>query len=293
MKISAFPKCWIEDICAGKLDLLDWIAMSAELDCDGLELYAGFLRSRGASYLHGVRRAAERLGMRIAMMCYSPDFTQPDPAAREAEAERQREMIRVTAELGGSFCRTLSGQARPGLDAAEASGWVVSCIESCLKEAEACGVAVVMENHYKDGFWAYREFAQKRDAFLAIVDRIDSPFFGVQYDPSNAVVAGDDPVALLDAVLPRVRTVHASDRSLAPGATLADLGRAEGAKGYASVLLHGVTGKGLNDWHAIFSRLATLKDRELWVSIEDGMNGMGEMKESVDFLKAMRKRYRA
>jgi sugar phosphate isomerase/epimerase len=167
----------------------------------------------------------------------------------------------------------------------------VACIEACLKEAEACGVTVVMENHYKDGFWTHREFAQKRDVFLGIVDRIGSPFFGVQYDPSNAIVAGDDPIALLDAVLPRVRTVHASDRSLAPGATLADLDRLEGTAGYASVLLHGVTGRGLNDWHAIFSRLATLKDRELWVSIEDGMNGMGEMRESVDFLKTMRKRY--
>ena len=47
----------------------------------------------------------------------------------------------------------------------------------------------------------------------------------------------------------------------------------------------------MNDWDGIFRRLATLERGDLWVSIEDGMNGMGEMKESVDFLKRMRDRY--
>ena len=80
-----------------------------------------------------------------------------------------------------------------------------------------------LENHYKDGTWRYPEFAQPEDIFLEIVDRIDSTHFGVQYDPSNAVVAGFDPIAFLGKVKDRVVTMHASDRYLAPGATLADL----------------------------------------------------------------------
>ena len=52
-----------------------------------------------------------------------------------------------------------------------------------------------MENHYKDGTWQYPEFAQPEDIFLEILDRIDSPRLGVQYDPSNALVGGFDPVA--------------------------------------------------------------------------------------------------
>ena len=44
------------------------------------------------------------------MFCNSPDFTQPDPAERKKEVERTREMFRVTAELGGKFCRVLSGR---------------------------------------------------------------------------------------------------------------------------------------------------------------------------------------
>jgi sugar phosphate isomerase/epimerase len=291
MRISAFPKCWLEQICDGRMSLESWIRASGELDCDGLELYSGFLASQDAGYLRGVRRSVEALGMCIPMLCCSPDFTVEDPAERNREVERELAMIRALAAMGGSFCRVLSGQARPGLGREEGIERVVSSIERCLPVAEECRVTLVIENHYKDGFWKYREFAQKKDLFVSIVERIDSPWFGVQFDPSNAVVAGDDPLEVLEAVLPRVRTVHASDRSLAPGSTLEDLRQADGTLGYAPALVHGVTGKGLNDWHGIFSRLATLGREDLWVSIEDGMNGMGEMKESVDFLKRMRARH--
>jgi hypothetical protein len=50
------------------------------------------------------------------MMCFSPDFTQPDPIKRVEELEKQKQAIDLTVKLGGRFCRTLSGQNRPGLD---------------------------------------------------------------------------------------------------------------------------------------------------------------------------------
>ena len=147
-----------------------------------------------------------------------------------------------------------------------------------------------MENHYKDSTWRFPEFAQDEDVYLEIIGRIDSPHFGVQYDPSNAIVGGYDPIAFLDKVLPRVVTMHASDRSLAAGATLDDLREADGTTGYSTKLKHGETGKGLIDYDAIFSRLAAA-GFDGWISVEDGMNGLDEIARSVDFLKAKRSRY--
>jgi sugar phosphate isomerase/epimerase len=147
-----------------------------------------------------------------------------------------------------------------------------------------------MENHYKDGTWRFPEFAQPRDIFLEIVGRIDSPRFGIQYDPSNATVGGFDPVAFLDDVKHRVVSMHASDRYLAPGATLDDLRAADGAAGYSAKLEHGETGQGLNDYDAIFRILASV-GFDGWISIEDGMNGLDEMARSVEFLKAKRAQY--
>jgi len=288
--IAAFPKCWLDEISDGRMDLFDWIAVSAELECEGLELYAPFLKSHTSAYLATIRRSIEGLGMRMPMMCYSPDFTIPDKDARAKEIDNQIEMIRVTAELGGSFCRTLSGQRRPGVSVEWGTDWVVECIEGCLSAAESSGIKLVIENHYKDGSWKYPEFAQKQDVFLKILERIDSPFLGVQYDPSNALVAGDDPIGLLDAVLPRVATCHASDRYLLPGTSIDDMLQSDGTLGYPKNLVHGVTGQGAIDYDAVFLRLAE-NDFSGWVSIEDGMNGMEDMKASVDFLKEMRNIY--
>lgn len=79
-------------------------------------------------------------------------------------------------------------------------------------------------------------------------------------------------------------SMHASDRYLADGTTLDELRQTDGTLGYSPNLRHGVTGKGLNDYDAIFRTLAAAGYRG-WVSIEDGMNGMEEMAESLAFLR--------
>ena len=289
-RISAFPKCYIEDIVSGRLGLLEWIDMSVELAPEGLELYLPWLKDRSAAAIKRVRERARSHGLLLPMMCYSPDFTVPDPAAREQEVSKQIEAVRVTAELRGEFCRTLSGQRQPDLAVDEGVDRVVACIEKCLPEAEKCNVHLVIENHYKDTFWRYPEFAQKMAVFLKILERIDSPWLGVQFDPSNSVVAGEDPVALLQRVKHRVLTMHASDRYLEPGHAIEELQASEGQTGYADILKHGVTGQGLNDYDAIFSILREVNFAG-WVSIEDGMNGMDEMRRSVEFLREMRRKH--
>ena len=161
---------------------------------------------------------------------------------------------------------------------------MVSAIEACLPEAEACNVTLILENHYKDDFWNYPEFAQRMDVFCALVDRIRHPRFGVNYDPSNAIIAGDDPLELLRRVKHRVVTMHASDRFLIEG-TVEDLRREEnGSEGYLKRLRHGEIGRGLNDYDAIFRELRSVGFNN-WISIEDGVDGMDQLEASVGFLR--------
>src|SRR5262249_31458976 len=186
--------------------------------------------------------------------------------------------------------RTRSGQRYPGMSRRAGLERTLEGIRRALEYAERRGVILCLENHYKDGTWQYPEFAQPEDIFLEIIGQIDSPHFGVQYDPSNATVGGYDPVRFLEKVKTRVVTMHASDRSLAPGATLEELRQSDGTIGYSSKLLHGETGKGLNDYDAIFRILRSVNFTG-WISVEDGMNGLDELRRSVDFLKRMRMQY--
>ncbi len=113
--------------------------------------------------------------------------------------------------------------------------------------------------------------------------RIESPHFGVNYDPSNTILAGEDPLLLLERVKRRVVTMHASDRYLSEG-TIEDLRREEDSVGYAKRLRHGAIGRGMNDYDAIFGTLASV-GFDGWISIEDGVDGMDQLRESVAFLR--------
>jgi sugar phosphate isomerase/epimerase len=126
---------------------------------------------------------------------------------------------------------------------------------------------------------------------FALLDALPvTPYLGVQYDPSNAVIGGFDSIAFLDKVKHRVDTVHASDRFLLPGTTIDDLRLHDGTIGYPDRMVHGETGRGTNDYDAIF-RLLHSAGFNGWISVEDGMNGPDELRRSVEFLKRKRAQY--
>jgi sugar phosphate isomerase/epimerase len=294
LKLSAFPKCYLDEIAGHRtMSVFDWIEMARQLDADGLEMYDGFFTSLDDAYIDRVGAAIRAAGFAMPMLCCSPDFTNPDPDARRRAVEREAELIVVTRRLEGprAVCRVLSGQRYPEVSREQGLAWVVACINEVLPVARVYDVVLGLENHYKDGFWNYPEFAQKQDVFLDLLAAIpERVHFGVQYDPSNAIVAGDDPIALLRAVADRVVSMHASDRYLAEGTTLDELRQTDGTLGYSPNLRHGVTGKGLNDYETIFRILAE-HHYQGWVSIEDGMNGLDEMAASLAFLRSMSARY--
>jgi sugar phosphate isomerase/epimerase len=289
-RISVFPKCYFDALCRGKMEYVAWIRSAAALGTEGLEHYDGFFRSLEARDVDPAIAAMAETGQVSSMLCFSPDFTHPDADERARQVRRQEAAIDLAVRLGTRFCRTLSGQRRPGLSRRDGIARTVEGLRRSIEHAERRDVVLCLENHYKDGTWAYPEFAQAEDVFLEILDRVDSPRLGVQYDPSNAIVGGYDPVRFLERVMPRVVTMHASDRYLAPGATLDELRASDGTIGYSDALRHGETGRGLIDYDAIFQILARAGFSG-WISVEDGMHGLDELKRSIEFLQRKRAEY--
>ena len=272
-RISVFPKCYFDLLYRGEMDYVSWIRDAATLGGEGVEHYDGFFRSFDAADVDPVLAAMADTDQVSSMLCFSPDFTHPDAAERARQVGRQKAAIDLTVRLGTRFCRTLSGQNRPGLTREDGIERTVDGLRRSLEYAERHGVVLCLENHYKDGTWQYAEFAQPEDIFLEILALVDSPHLGVQYDPSNALVGGYDPVRFLEKVIPRVVTMHASDRYFENGE-----------------LKHGETGKGQIDYDAIFRILSRARFAG-WISVEDGMNGLDELQRSVEFLKTKRSEY--
>jgi len=291
-RISVFPKCYFDALCRGEMNYVAWIHSAATLGAEGLEHYDGFFRSHREADVAPAMAALAGAGQVSSMLCFSPDFTHPDAAERARQVERQEAAIDLAIRLGTRFCRTLSGQRRPGLTRRDGIERTVDGLCRSLEYAERRDVVLCLENHYKDGTWQYPEFAQQEDIFLEILERVDSPRLGVQYDPSNALVGGYDPIRFLEKVISRVVTMHASDRHLAAGATIDELRESDGTIGYSDKLRHGEIGKGLIDYDAIFGILAGARF-DGWISVEDGVNGLDELKRSVAFLQQKRSQYYA
>lgn len=285
VQLAAFPKGFMDDLCVTRsMSLFDWIELGGELEIEGLEFYDGFLESQDRPYLEKVRKALEARKLQMPMLCCSPDFTHPDPEKRRQQIEKEKAWIDLVAFFGGKTCRVLSGQRFPEVSRSDGVRWVTGCLRELVEYAEQKKVILAMENHYKDNYWHYPEFAQKLDVFVEILDGVPSPWLGVNYDPSNALLAGEDPIDILEAVKHRIVSMHASDRYLKPGHTAEELAQSAPAVNYPDILAHGVIGRGLNDYDRIFSILREVGFQG-WISIEDGVGGMDDLRASVAFLR--------
>ena len=149
MKISAFPKCYLDEISLHRtMSVFDWIEQARELGAEGLEMYEGFFWSLDDAYIDSIGEAIDAAGFAMPMLCCSPDFTDPDPDNRKRAVEQEARMIGITRRLGGAgaVCRVLSGQRRPGVSLEQGLEWVTSCIQECIDIAREHDIVLGLEN---------------------------------------------------------------------------------------------------------------------------------------------------
>jgi sugar phosphate isomerase/epimerase len=206
--------------------------------------------------------------LRVSQVTCAPDFTHPDATTRTAEIARTRNDIEVAAALGATCVRITAGQAHPQIARREGIRWVVEAVRPLLDHAARHRVFLAFENHYKDYFWDYPDFAQRAETFLAIVHALSPHGLRVNYDTSNQVMIGEDPFAVLAEIQDLVVHVHCSDR-VGPG-----------------TYLHAPAGEGVVDFPAIFNLLKT-SGYDGWLSAEyNGPEGLDGLRRALGYIRA-------
>jgi sugar phosphate isomerase/epimerase len=267
MKLSCLPVSFFDDIVEGRMSVGAWARMGADLGLDAIDLSILFLPDRSPAALALVRRQIESAGMRVAMVTSYPDFTHPDPAQRTRELSLEQEVVAASAELGASLVRVTAGQAHPETGRAEGAAWAIDGLRRLIETTRACGVSLVYENHAKPGAWTYTDFSQPPEIFLEIVKATEGSGLGVNFDIGNAAAFADDPLALLDQVIHRVISVHASDTAV----------RGE--------LRHVLLGTGVAPYAALFERLARA-GWDGWICMEEASRqGRSGMEAATRFIK--------
>ncbi len=108
--------------------------------------------------------------------------------------------------------------------------------------AETCA-----ENGVYLGVEQHGPYTAKIPRLLRILELVDSPWIRVNYDSGNTFLAGEDPYAMLEAVIDKVVHVHAKDISMQ---------QAEAERGKVTGTAVGCAcGDGVIDWARIVRRL--------------------------------------
>ena len=157
------------------MSVFDWIEMARSLDADGLEMYDGFFTSLDDAYLDSRRRGDPRGRLRHADALLLARLHQPRrrrPQAGRRARGRDDPRHPAARRAAGPSAASSAASATRSVGREQGLEWVVACIEQVLPVAREHDVVLGLENHYKDGFWKYPEFAQKQDVFLELLDAI-------------------------------------------------------------------------------------------------------------------------
>ena len=212
MQLSCLPVSFYQALTAGTMSLADWLRFAKSLGLDGADLSVAHLGGLSREDVRGLRRVADSEGIHIAILAAYPDFTHPDAAKRDQEAETLRHWIEAASDLGAPYIRVTAGQAHPEIEDADAAlSWIATGLTNCLDDAAAAGVTLLYENHVRGYLWQHNDFTQPCEKFLGVLARVDSPVLQVLFDIANPLVLSEDPLDLLARVRPRLGAVHISD----------------------------------------------------------------------------------
>jgi sugar phosphate isomerase/epimerase len=147
--------------------------------------------------------------------------------------------VRFAAAIGAPVVATDEGIRPTWLDDNECFDVMKYTLKKVLQVAERHGIFIGIEPH--------QSISKSTEGLLRIANLVPSPMLKVNYDTGNAFLAGTDPYAGLQAVLPKLVHVHAKD--IAMQQANAEKGKVTGTP------VGCACGDGVVDWHRVASIL--------------------------------------
>lgn len=176
------------------MDLFDFVDYCYQLGLPGTELTSYYFpESVDDAYILKLKRHCHLRGITVSGGAIRNDFCQSDAAKVERDIQYTKLWTDRYALLGAPAIRIFAGEQPKG-DSWEAT--IDRCVAACeqvCQHAETKGVWMALENH--GGVTA------KAEGLLQIVRKVDSPYFGVNFDSGN-FRKSDDPYAELETIAP-------------------------------------------------------------------------------------------
>jgi sugar phosphate isomerase/epimerase len=250
------------------------VAFAAELGYEYVEpmvLWGRELLSE-ARYFHSVsmlddpfriRNAVEKHGLKLSSFSAHSQLSKPEIAV-----EYLKQAARFAKEAGAPIINTHEGHKQPWTTSEEDHVLIRYSIMEALKVCEPRGIKIGLETH--------QTYSLTVEGYDRILNLVDSPMVGANFDTGNAYLGGLDPCKWLEHVKSRVIHMHAKDISFEQSE--AERGKVMGtAVGCAC-------GDGVVDWPHVVAILLSVP-QDVVMSVECGT--MDQAARSIDYLRKL------
>lgn len=202
---------------------------TVRLGAAGISLETCFMPQFDADYLARLKDRLDEHGLDRMVAWGHPDGL--EGGQKPAEAQEMEKHLQTTQAVGGTVMRVV-GSSLMFRD--EPHGPQIEKISAIMKEsikkAEDAGIRLAIENHI--------DFTS--DEILEILDRVDSPFFGVNFDTGNCLRVFEDPVEAARKLAGRTFATHMKDIDPGTGSPMDWTFWASAAAGHGIIDMPGV-----------------------------------------------------
>ncbi|MDR1960217.1 MAG: sugar phosphate isomerase/epimerase [Planctomycetaceae bacterium] len=195
-----------------------------------------------------IRDCVEKHGLKLSALSSHSQLSKPEIAV-----EYLKQASRFASECGAPVINTHEGHKQTWTTEEEDFVLIKYSITEAHKVASRRGIKIGLEMH--------QTYSLKPEKYDRILNLVDSPFVGANFDTGNAYLGGEDPIRWLDHIKSRLVHMHAKDISIEQSD--AERGKVMGtAVGCAC-------GDGVIDWEAVAAILKPLP-QDIVLSVECG-----------------------
>lgn len=183
----------------------DFLERAKDLGVDGISLESCFIKSFDSEYLAELKSTLDGYGFDRVWAWGHPDGL--EGGKNEAMLTDMIEHISYAKAIGAEVMRVVGSSLAFRFEPHEPQlEKLTKMFKEAVKVAEELNIKMAVENH----------FDFDSDEFLALIEEVGSPFFGLTFDTGNFTRMLDEPVKAMEKLGKYVYATHIKDLKITP-----------------------------------------------------------------------------